>query len=49
MVPFIKMNRLFIFLHPRSLTASLPLKIDGWKTFSFPFGKINFQGRAVKL
>ena len=36
-------------LHPRSLTASLPLKNDGWKTFSFPFGIVNFQGRTVKL
>ena len=39
-------------LHPRSLTASLPLKNGAWKTFSFPFwhGKklsmsmFNFQG-----
>ena len=36
-------------LHPRSLTASLPLKNDGWKTFAFPLGMVHFQGRAVKL
>ena len=25
-------------VHPRSLTASLPLKNGGWNTFAFPFG-----------
>ncbi len=40
-------------LHPRSLTASLPPKNGGWKTFAFPIGfgkvRVSFQGRAVKL
>ena len=46
------MNKLFIYLHPRSLTASLPLKIDGWKTilsfwedqFSGVNSLLNFEG-----
>ena len=35
----------------RSLTASLPLKMDGWKTRQgFLLGEtVTFQGRAVKL
>ena len=26
-----------------------PLKMDGWNTFSFPFGMAYFQGRAVSF
>ena len=36
-------------LHPRSLTASLPLKNGGTGRWSIPIGKVTFQGRAVKL
>ena len=31
------------------LTASLHLKMDGWNTFSFPFGMAYFQGRTVSF
>ena len=37
---------------PRSLTAKAPEGLDGWKTFSFPFGAFRpiFRGKlAVKL
>ena len=30
-----------------NLTASLPLKMHGWNTFSFPFEIANFQGRLL--
>ena len=31
------------------LTASLHLKMDGWNTFSFPFGMAYFQVRTVSF
>ncbi len=37
------------WVHHRSLTASSPLKKDGWKMIRLPFGMPFFQGRAVKL
>ena len=30
-------------LHSLKLTASLHLKMDGWKTFSFPFGMASWE------
>ena len=35
------------FLHPRSLTASLPLKNGGWKTILSYWVSVTFQGRIV--
>ena len=38
-------------VHPRKLTASFPLKTDGWKMI-LSFGQkksVTFQGRTVKL
>ena len=31
------------------LTAILHLKMDGWKTFSFPFGMAYFEERTVSF
>ena len=36
-------------LHPQSLTASLALKNDGWKTILSYWISVTLQGRAVKL
>ena len=36
--------------HPRSLTASLPLKNDGWKTIRLPFGsRYLFRGELLNF
>ena len=36
-------------IHPRSLTASFPLKNGGWKTNLSYWGLLTLQGRTVKL
>ena len=39
-----KHTKHLLFLPETNSAARLHLKMDGWKTFSFPFGMVNFQG-----
>ena len=40
------LTKILMYIHPRSLTASLPLKHGAWKTIAFPIGAFfgNFSG-----
>ena len=42
-------DRIFFCIHPWSLTASLPLTNDDWKTTLSYWDSVTFQGRDVKL
>ena len=44
-------KKVILILHSLKLTASLHLKMDGWNTFSFPFGAFRpiFRGENVRF